>query len=338
VAASALGIAVFLPLYLRSFGHSDARALHSGLAVAALGAALHPFGGVWAVFVVYACGLLGGVLPRRRAGAALAGVALALTALVVWRSLPMVEWLPALFFGAMTTMVSMYSAAYAAQSLALAASRDEARRLAVVAERERIARDLHDLLGHTLTAVAVKADLAGRLIDANPARAKAEIEEIRRTARDALADVRAAVTGMRSTRLAHELAAARRALEGAGIALNTQGVAPPLPPALETALGFVLLEAVTNVVRHARAECCEIAFERQADTVLLRIRDTRAAAASLASPSPTPLPPPAEGHGLSGMRQRLAALGGTLSLERTPAGSTLLARLPLVPAGPGAPA
>ena len=85
--------------YLRSFGHSDARALHSGLAVAALGAALHPFGGVWAVFVVYACGLLGGVLPRRRAGAALAGVALALTALVVWRSLPMVEWLPALFFG-----------------------------------------------------------------------------------------------------------------------------------------------------------------------------------------------------------------------------------------------
>jgi two-component system sensor histidine kinase DesK len=72
--------------------------------------------------------------------------------------------------------------------------------------------------------------------------------------------------------------------------------------------------------------------------VLLRIRDTRAAAASLASPSPTPLPPPAEGHGLSGMRQRLAALGGTLSLERTPAGSTLLARLPLVPAGPGAPA
>ena len=273
-----------------------------------------------------------------RAWAALAGLALALAALVLWRSLPMWDWLPTLFFGAMTVMVSMYSAAYAAQSEALAASREEARRLAVVAERERIARDLHDLLGHTLTAVAVKADLAGRLIDANPARAKAEIEEIRRTARDALADVRAAVTGMRSTRLAHELAAARRALEGAGIALNTQGVAPPLPPALETALGFVLLEAVTNVVRHARAECCEIAFERQADAVLLRIRDTRAAAASLASPSPTPIPPPAEGHGLSGMRQRLAALGGTLSLERTPAGSTLLARLPLVPAGPGAPA
>jgi two-component system sensor histidine kinase DesK len=224
----------------------------------------------------------------------------------------------------------MYSAAYAAQSEALAASREEARRLAVVAERERIARDLHDLLGHTLTVVAVKADLAARLLDAEPARARAEIDDIRRTARSALADVRATVTGMRSTRLAHELAAARRALDGAGVALSTQGVAPPLPPALETALGFVLLEGVTNVVRHANAERCEIAFERQADALLLRISDSGADAA----PAGAPLPPPNEGHGLAGMRQRLAAVGGTLSLERTPGGSTLLARLPLAASGP----
>jgi two-component system sensor histidine kinase DesK len=330
VVVSAIGIAAFLPLYLRSFGRSDTRALRAGLAVAALGAALQPFGGVWGVFVIYACGLLGGVLPRRRAWAALAGVALALAALVLWRGLPMWDWLPTLFFGAMTVMVSMYSAAYAAQSQALAASRDEARRLAVVAERERIARDLHDLLGHTLTVVAVKADLAARLLDAEPARARAEIDDIRRTARSALADVRATVTGMRSTRLAHELAAARRALDGAGVALSTQGVAPPLPPALETALGFVLLEGVTNVVRHANAERCEIAFERKADALLLRISDSGADAA----PAAAPLPPPNEGHGLAGMRQRLAAVGGTLSLERTPGGSTLLARLPLAASGP----
>jgi two-component system, NarL family, sensor histidine kinase DesK len=330
IVASVLGVAVFLPLYLRGFGRSDSLALYSGLAVAAIGVVLQPFGGIWGVFVVYACGLLGGVMPQRRAWAAVAGVALAVAALVLWRGLPLWDWLPTLFFSAMTTMISMYSAAYTVQSEALAASRDEARRLAVVAERERIARDLHDLLGHTLTAVAVKADLAGRLVDADPARAKAEIEDIRRTARSALADVRAAVTGMRSARLATELATARRALDSAGIAFSVQGVPPALPEPVETALAFVLLEGVTNVVRHARARQCRVDFRVAAGEVMLLISDSPQAAeggpASAAVPAPVP---PAEGHGIAGMRQRLAGVGGTLALQFGPAGGTLVARVPL---------
>jgi two-component system sensor histidine kinase DesK len=341
VAASVLGIAAFLPLYLRSFGRSDARALRAGLAVATLGAALQPFGGVWGVFVVYACGLLGGVLPQRRAWAALAGVALAVAALVLWRGLPLWDWLPTLFFGAMTVMIAMYSAAYAAQSRALAASRDEARRLAVVAERERIARDLHDLLGHTLTAVAVKADLAGRLIDADPARARAEIEDIRRTARSALADVRAAVTGMRSTRLAQELARARRALDSAGVDFSVHGVPPALPEPVETALAFVLLEGVTNIVRHAQARQCRVDFGVADGAVTLVVRDSRQAAAAPSEAAPPvlpalpeppaaePAPAPTEGHGIAGMRQRLAGVGGTLALRFGPEGGALLARVPL---------
>jgi two-component system sensor histidine kinase DesK len=347
IAASAVGVAVFLPLYLAGFGRSDARALRCGLAVAAIGLALQPFGGIWGVFIVYACGLLGGLLPRRRATGAVAAVAAAVAALVLWRDIGLGDWLPTLFFSAMTTMVSVYSAAYAAQSAELAASRDEARRLAVVAERERIARDLHDLLGHTLTAVAVKADLAGRLIDADPARAKAEIEDIRRTARTALADVRAAVTGMRSTRLATELATARRALDSAGITLRTEGVPPVLPPEVETALAFVLLEGVTNVVRHAQARQCEVTFTREGGGVVLRIRDSREPPGPAATPDPPAVPvatsvggplAPAqapEGHGIAGMRQRLAAVGGTLALQFKPAGSVLVA---FVPQGPGGPA
>ena len=347
IGASLLGVAAFLPLYLRGFGHSDARALGGGLAVAGIGLALQPFGGIWGVFVVYACGLLGGVLPRRRAGFALAGVALAVAALVLWRGLPLWDWLPTLFFSSMTAMVSLYSAAYTLQNEALAASRDEARRLAVVAERERIARDLHDLLGHTLTAVAVKADLAGRLLDADPERARAEIEDIRRTARSALADVRAAVTGMRSTRLAHELAAARRALDSAGIAFSVQGVPPALPEPVETALAFVLLEGVTNVVRHARATQCRVDFGVADGAVTLLVRDSRqavdalpAAGTGLPAVAPPPARPagtgtgPAEGHGITGMRQRLAEVGGTLALHFGPEGGSLLARVPLPP-GPG---
>lgn len=350
--ASALGVAAFLPLYLRGFGRSDMRALGSGLAVAGIGLALQPFGGIWGVFIVYACGLLGGLLPKRRAIVALAAVAGLVTVLVLWRELPMWDWLPTLFFGAMTALVSLYSAAYTAQSEALAASRDEARRLAVVAERERIARDLHDLLGHTLTAVAVKADLAGRLLDADPERARAEIDDIRRTARSALADVRAAVTGMRSTRLAHELAAARRALDSAGIAFNVQGVPLALPEPVETALAFVLLEGVTNVVRHAQARQCRVDFGLADGAVTLRVRDSRQADGALPAEGAIPAPGaarpaarPAEGHGIAGMRQRLAEVGGTLALRLGPEGGELLAWVPMptpmpmpMDAGAGAPA
>jgi two-component system sensor histidine kinase DesK len=313
-------------------------------AVAAIGLLLQPFGGLWGVFIVYACGLLGGVLPRRRAWLALLGVALLVAALVLWREISLLNWLPTAFFSVMTLAVSMYSTAYTAQSEALAASRDEARRLAVVAERERIARDLHDLLGHTLTAVAVKADLAGRLLDADPAdpaRARAEIEDIRRTARSALADVREALTGMRSTRLATELATARRELDSAGITLTLEGVPPALPPAVETALAIVLLEGVTNVVRHAGARQCRIDFGVADGAVTLLIRDSQRSVGVLpAVPSAGALPstPPAspsstgthaEGHGIAGMRQRLADVGGTLALQFGPEGGTLLARVPL---------
>jgi two-component system sensor histidine kinase DesK len=342
IVVSLAGVAVFLPLYLAGFGRSDQRALACGAAVAAIGLALQPFGGLWGIFIVYACGLLGGVLPRRHAYAALAAVGLAVAVLVLLRGLGPWQWLPSVFFSVMTAMVSMYSAAYTAQTLALARSRDEARRLAVVAERERIARDLHDLLGHTLTAVAVKADLAGRLLDADPAdaaRARAEIEDIRRTARSALADVRAAVTGMRSTRLATELATARRALASAGIELALEGVPPALPPPLETALAFVLLEGVTNVVRHARARHCRVDFGVAGGAVTLLIRDTRQAAGVLpGAPGDAGLPasaapalPRPEGHGIAGMRQRLAEVGGTLALQFGPEGGTLLARVPLPP-------
>jgi two-component system sensor histidine kinase DesK len=344
IVASALGVAAFLPLYLAGFGRSDARALRCGAGVAAIGLALQPFGGIWGVFIVYACGLLGGLLPKKRAYTALAVVAVTVATTVLWRGLPLWDWLPTLFFSAMTAMVSMVSAAYTAQSEALAASRDEARRLAVVAERERIARDLHDLLGHTLTAVAVKADLAGRLLDADPARAKAEIEDIRRTARSALADVRAAVTGMRSTRLAHELATARRALDSAGIAFSVQGVPPALPEPVETALAFVLLEGVTNVVRHARARQCRVDFGLADGAVTLLVRDSPQAAEAMALPTSAPAVAfapsatsataarPTEGHGIAGMRQRLAEVGGTLALQFGPEGGALLARVPL-PAG-----
>ena len=131
------------------------------------------------------------------------------------------------------------------------AAQQELARLAVEQERTRFARDLHDLLGHSLTVVAVKAELAGRLVGRDPARAAAEIAEVERLARQALADVRAAVAGYREVTLAAELATARAALGAAGIDADLPGAVDDVPAARRELFGWVVREGVTNVVRHS---------------------------------------------------------------------------------------
>ncbi|WP_372016480.1 sensor histidine kinase [Pseudoxanthomonas sp. 10H] len=200
---------------------------------------------------------------------------------------------------------------------ALRLSQDEVRRLAATAERERIGRDLHDLLGHTLSLVALKADLAGRLLPRDPAAAQREIEELGQVARDALGQVRRAVTGIRAAALAAELAAARVLLEGEGIALDVQVPEAALPPEQETVLALCLREAVTNVHRHARASRVRVALAGDARQWRLSVEDDGRGGAIR------------PGNGLDGMRERLQVLGGSLRIEPAPVrGTRLVAELP----------
>ena len=148
----------------------------------------------------------------------------------------------------------------------LRAAQDENLALAAVAERERIARDLHDVLGHTLSLIVLKAELAGRLIEIDPGRATTEIADVERTARTALAEVREAIGGYRTRGLAAEIDAARLTLDSAGVTLVAESdcvCTVPLSPQEETALALVLREAVTNIVRHARATTCKLVFVDQ---------------------------------------------------------------------------
>src|SRR6266511_2562769 len=141
----------------------------------------------------------------------------------------------------------------------LAAARAEVARLAAENERTRIARDLHDLLGQSLTAITVKAGLARRLAErGEPARAAAEIGEVERLSRRTLADVRAAVSGHRDITLAGELATAREALRAAGILAELPGSVDIVDPSLSELFGWVVREGVTNVVRHSRATHCTV--------------------------------------------------------------------------------
>jgi two-component system, NarL family, sensor histidine kinase DesK len=180
---------------------------------------------------------------------------------------------------------------------------EEIEQLAKTAERERIARDMHDVLGHSLSLIVLKSELASRLLDSQPSRAALEIAEIETAARQALAEVRKTITGYRSEGFASELTRAGQVLETAGVRLHRPATAPNLTPRHEATLSLVLREAVTNIVRHAGASECSIEVSTGNDRTQLVIADDGRGDIQQ------------EGNGLRGMRERVRELGGSLSLE-----------------------
>ncbi len=226
-------------------------------------------------------------------------------------------WVPAMTF--IIGIIVNVERANQEKDVALKLSHDEVRRLAATAERERIGRDLHDLLGHTLSLITLKLELSRKLFDRDPEASRREVEEAERVARHALAEVRSAVTGIRATDLAAELASARLMLESSVVHLEYE-TPPGLPADIERGLALVVREAVTNIARHARATQAQIAFACEGGTVQLRIADNGAGGVVV------------DGNGLCGMRERVAALGGTLSIDSPKGqGTRLLVRVPVKP-------
>ncbi len=186
----------------------------------------------------------------------------------------------------------------------LHAARGELARQAVTEERLRLARDLHDLLGHTLSLITLKSELAGRLLEKEPARAAQEIQEIEREARRALREVREAVAGYRQPTLDNELAGARQMLEAAGITCTVESMAGVLPPAIDTVLAWTVREGVTNVIRHSRARVCTIRVSRGDGKVWAEvINDGYREKERETTPARI-------GSGLSGLTERITTCGG----------------------------
>jgi len=200
-------------------------------------------------------------------------------------------------------------------------ARDELTSRAVDEERLRIARDLHDLLGHSLSLVALKSELAGRLIADTPAAAAREIHDIERAARDALAEVRRAVTGYRQPTLRGELAAARELLASSGIRASIVDRVGPLPPAAESLCAWTIREAVTNVIRHSRASTCAIRTSRDDGVVRVSITDDGHGEITPARSS---------GSGLAGLQERASTYSATLlSAPIASGGYQLLLEIPV---------
>jgi two-component system sensor histidine kinase DesK len=279
------------------------------LALAALAAAFtayRPSGVFYFVFVA-AFGPLavGGSLISSAAISAGAALAIGAEWWLFWppTAMPYVAAGEALLVGGAITFV-------ARQQVAL-------RRALKIAERERIARDLHDILGHTLSVIILKSELASRLVERDPTRAKGEIESVERVARNALSEVREAIVGYRAGDLAAELERAKSTLETAGIAAEYDHGPVSMPVAHERVLALVLREAVTNVVRHAQATSCHVTLKEACGVYRLEVRDDGRGGDHR------------EGLGMRGIRERVAAIGGTASWNAGP-GTELTITVPIV--------
>lgn len=314
-----LSIAVFVPMYLASYRLRNRQAVPLVLATVALGFAWAPFNFGACTFFIFACSMCAALEQPRHAylGIGLVLCSAVLAALSVELAVPFL--LPALAVGAPVGIASVMDARVRRSGQQLLRKQEEVEHIARIAERERISRDLHDLLGHTLSLIAIKAELAGRLLERDTAATAKEIKDIETTARHALAEVRSAVTGYRQSGFAQELAQARAALAAAGVELEASVQSFPMPATVENVLALSLREAVTNILRHAKATRCRVSIRQEEGQVVCHISDDGSA--------PVDRDALARGNGLRGMRERVTAAGGRLVLQSgrgVPAGGLAL--------------
>ena len=294
-------IVFFLVLYFKAFWLSGAALLRVALAIVALGIVLIPRNPGASTFFIYGAAFLGEAARPSIAARWLALVVASL-AIEAWLvPLPMSAWIPGIVISLMVGGTNIHFCEVRRKDKALLKAHQQAEHMAAVAERERIARDLHDLLGHTLSVIVIKSELAAKLADRDTGRAIQEIREVERISRKALNEVRQAIHGYRGESLGAELANGRAALEAAGVTLVADVVPIPLDADEERALALGLREAVTNVIRHARATTCAVMLQRQDGVVRLIVEDNGVGGAG------------GEGAGLAGMRTRLAAIGGSVA-------------------------
>jgi two-component system sensor histidine kinase DesK len=309
----------FILLYLQAFSRPERIRNICTVLMIAMAAIFIPLNGGALGLLIYAAAA-GGFNVKFRWVIALLGIEIAILLFYVARlHIDVGSWVS---MGLLIILVSLGNHHWAVTHCAeekLRLAQGEMEHLAKVAERERIARDMHDVLGHALSLITLKAELARKLVDRDPERAKQEMQDVEITSRAALADVREAIRGYRTEGIFAELARARAALETAGVTVECDTDQVPLSPAQESVLALALREAVTNVVRHAEASRCNVSLKKNDALCTLEIADDGCGAAG------------PEGNGLRGMRERLEALGGSLRLL-TSNGTRLIIDLPLASA------
>ncbi len=295
--------AVFLVLFFRCYWTVGRERLLIIAAITLIAEAWYPFNWGAGCFFIYAAAFAGFIAERPVAIWTIAVIEIICVIETVAAHVHPMSSVWPLFFTLVIGGLNMHQAEVNRSNARLRLAHDEIEHLAKVAERERIARDLHDLLGHTLSLVILKAELASKLADRDLERARSEIRDVERISREALAQVRAAVRGYRSGGLQAELDSAREALTAANVTTSITLAPMQLPAAHEAVLALAIREAATNIVRHAAASHCTIELAEGDGSLQLRIRDDgRGGNAPF-------------GSGLSGMQERIESLGGSLARD-----------------------
>jgi two-component system sensor histidine kinase DesK len=315
-ALASLSLIVFLALYFSAFRRRGRAALLHVAAMAALALAWAPFNAGSSVLFIYAASFAHQVGRPRHSALVVLAIALLAATTALWAQPVLYYWLPGVFVSIVIGAANIFFGEQHRRNAELRLTQAEVRRLARVAERERIARDLHDLLGHTLSLIAVKSELAGRLIERDPDRAAEEVASIHASARQALAEVREAIGGFREQGLDEALEHARASLRAADVEPEIErDPAIDIGRDREAMLALVIREAVTNILRHADASRCRIR---------LAAADRTGAELTIADDGRGRVRP--DGGGVQGMRARLESLGGAFEIGED--GKTLRARIP----------
>lgn len=309
-------LTAFLVIYFRSYWVSSRQRLWLIMAKAAIGLMMTPLNAGAIVFYIYAAASAGTLRPPRLALRSIGVIiATALTQCALL-GLPLHYWFVAGLVGGFVGLANLYFAGVSSENAVLRLNQEEVRALTRARERERIGRDLHDLLGQSLSLITLKAQLARRLVDTDPARTRSELESIEEQARRVLEQMREAVKGYRRTGLAAEIADARLALSARDIRFEATAVTDGLPADVDAELALVLREAVTNVLRHSRADVCRLNIFIENSTVHFCFEDNGG------------MNHLEEGSGLSGMRRRVEGLGGRIAFDAVK-GLRIDARIPV---------
>ena len=307
----AAGMVVFLVLYFNTYWQKPPGVLRNIIGILLIGSALSQITPGACVFFIYAsafCCMLGG---PRKAVAAIAAI-IGWIVLLSWVfAYPFFFYLPAIFFSAFVGGINIYYREMGKKNLMLEMSQREVQQLAQTAERERIARDLHDLIGHTFSVLTLKADLAGKLIDRDPERARSEIKDLENISRDALGKVREVVSGIRATDLKAELASSKYLFKSNEIDFDYQLTDLHISDELNKEMAVIFKELTTNILKHAHASKVTADIEQTGDGLRLKVRDNgkgfaRQDGSAVVADG---------GYGLKGIQERLQKWQGTLAIK-----------------------
>ncbi len=308
---------VFLVIYFSVFwvGRPWNYLLIACMAVMGLGLARINEGS--SVFMIFTASFLAWAFPNPKWALTAIGSLVAILGIdAVFFHAPVGFWATSMVVSLGVGTSNVFFAEKARANAKLRMAHEEIEHLAKVAERERIARDLHDVLGHTLSLIIVKSTLAGKLLEKYPQKARSEIADIEKVSREAMAEIRNTLRGYSTYKLSEEIGRAKSALHSAGVTMESDAAEISMTPAQESVVALIMREAVTNVVRHAEAHTCRLRIAPNDGSCVLEIADDGRGGFQ------------SEGNGLRGMRERIEALGGTV-VRDTSAGTKLIFEFPL---------